>query len=205
MSQVSSPYGLRIVKMRGDTPFSGGMHSYPVTANIASGLFFGDPVGWSGGLPVALAATPTTTLSANSPQGIFMGCSYQDPVRGFVNSQYLPPSAITNGAKNVLIKLADSPDLVMAIQADGPVTINQIGMNAALKNFTAGSLVTGDSGVQLASASVAATATLALRIYDFVNTPTPSPGAGSQPGDPFTDVLVVWNFGVHRFQNSGGQ
>lgn len=205
MSQVQSPYGLRIAKLLGDLPFSGGMHSYPVTANIAQGLFFGDPVGWSGGLPVPLTATPTTALSANSPQGIFMGCSYQDPIRGFVNAQYLPPSAITAGAKNVMIKVMDWPYLVMMVQADGPVTIDKIGMNAALKNFSAGSLITGDSGVQLASASVAVTATLAVRIYDFANTPTPSPGAGSQPGDAFTDVLVVWNTGVHRFTNSGGQ
>jgi hypothetical protein len=205
MSQVSGPYGLRVVKLLGDKPFGSGMHSYPMTADIGRGLFFGDPVGWSGGLPVPLTATPTTTLSANSPIGVFMGCSYQDPVRGFVNSQYLPAAIIANGAKNVMIKLADAPDLVMQVQADGPVPLSAIGLNAALKNFTAGSIVTGDSAVQLASATVAATATLAVRVYDFVYTPTPSPGAGSQPGDPFTDVLVVWSFGVHRFMNSGGQ
>lgn len=205
MSQISGPYGLRVVKLLGDLPFSGGMHTYPVTANVAQGLFFGDPVGWSGGLPVPLVASPTTALSANSPIGIFMGCSYQDPIRGFVNAQYLPPNVISSGATKVMIKVADYPWLVMAIQADGPVTIDKIGMNAALKNFTAGSVTTGDSGVQLATASVAGTATLAVRIYGFVDTPTPSPGAGSQPGDPFTDVLVVWNMGVQRYANSGGQ
>ena len=205
MSQVSSPYGLRIAKLLGDLPFSGGMHSYPVTANLAFGLFFGDPVGWAAGLPVALTASPTTALSVNSPIGVFMGCSYQDPIRGFVNAQYLPPNVISSGAKSVVIKIADATNLVMLVQADGPVPLSAIGMNAALKNFAAGSLITGDSGVQLATAGIGATATLAVRIYDFVNTPTPSPGAGSQPGDPFTDILVVWNFGVHRFTNSGGQ
>jgi hypothetical protein len=205
MSQVSGPYGLRIAKLLGDLPFSGGMHTYPVTANVAFGLFFGDPVGWSGGLPTAVTATPTTALTANSPIGIFMGCSYQDPIRGFVNSQYLPPNAISAGATKVQIKVADWPFLVMQVQADGPITIDKIGMNAALKNFNVGSLATGNSTVQLSAASVAPTATLAVRIYDFQNTPEPSPGAGSQPGDAFTDVLVVWNFGVHRFLNSGGQ
>ena len=205
MSQISSPYGLRVKQMLGDTPFSGGMHTYPVTANVAQGLFFGDPVGWANGLPVPLVATPTTALSVNSPIGIMMGCSYIDPIRGFVNAQYMPPNLFTQGAKNIAIKLMDSPFYVMQIQADGPVNLNQIGLNAALKNFAAGSLITGDSGVQLASASIAVTATLAVQIYDFVYTPEPSPGAGSQPGDAFTDVLVIWNFGVHRFLNSGGQ
>lgn len=205
MSQVSSPYGLRVFKLLGDLPFSAGMHSYPVTVNLTTGLFFGDPVGLINGSPVALAATPTTALSANSPIGVFMGCSYIDPIRGFVNAQYLPANALNNGATKIMCKIMDWPDLVMAVQADGPVTLNQIGMNATLKNFGAGNLATGDSQVQLTSATIAGTSTFAVRIYDFVNTPTPSPGAGSQPGDPFTDVLVVWNPGVHRFRNSGGQ
>jgi hypothetical protein len=84
--------------------------------------------------------------------------------------------------------------------------VNNIGMNAALGGgLGAGSTTTGDSLVTLVSASIAATATLAVRIYDFVYNAAPSPGASSMPGDPFTDVLVVWNFGVHRFLNSTGQ
>lgn len=205
MSQVSSPYGLRVTKVLGDLPFSGGMMTYPLTVNNTSGLFFGDPVGLIGGQPVAIAATPTTALSANTPVGVMMGASWQDPIRGFVNAQYLPPNALNNGATNIMIKIADWPYLVFAVQATGPVLLNQIGMNAALTNFAAGSLTTGNSQVQLLASSIAGTATLAVKIYSFVNTPTPSPGAGSQPGDPFTDCLVIWNAGVHRWMNGGGQ
>ena len=205
MSQVASPYGLRPVKMLGDRPWSHGVHGYPMTVNQTRGLFFGDPVGLVGGSPTPLLATPTNAIGANSPIGVFMGCSFTDPIRGFVNSQYLPANAVNNGLTKISCMIADDPMLVFAIQADGPVTVNNIGMNAALGNFTAGSLFTGDSAVNLASAGIAGAATLALRIYDFVYTATPSPGAGSQPGDPFTDCLVVWNFGVHRFQNGGGQ
>jgi len=204
MGQVASPYGFRIVKYLGDTPFSAGMHTYPMTANIAQGLFFGDPVGLQNGSPVAVTATPTPTLSASSPIGIMMGCSYQDPIRGFVNSQYLPANAIANGATQVKVKIFDYPWCVMAIQADGSVPINKLGLNASI-NVVAGSTADGDSNFTVNSASIAGTATLAVRIYDFVNTPEPSPGAGSQPGDPFTDLLVVWNFGVHRFLNGAGQ
>jgi hypothetical protein len=204
MSQVAGPYGLVTRKYLGDTPFSSGMHSYPLTANQAQGFFFGDPVGLVGGQPVPLAASPTPTLSANSPIGIFCGCSFQDPIRGFVNAQYLPPNAISNGATNVMLKVMDYPWLVMQVQADGPVQLTQIGMNAALQAFTSGSIITGDSKVSLVSGSIAA-GPLAVRIYDLVVNAAPSPGASSMPGDPFTDVLVVWNFGVHRFLNSGGQ
>ena len=206
MSQVASPYGFRIMKYVGETPFSAGMHSYSLTTNNPTAMFFGDPVGLVNGSIVGLTATPTTALSANSPIGVFMGCSYIDPVRGFVNSQYLPANAATNGATKILIKIYDYPWVVMAIQADGSVPVSKIGFNASL-NVGAGSVFTGDSTWSLNSASLSpgTAATLAVQVYDFVNTPEPSPGAGSQPGDPFTDVLVIWNFGVHRFLNSGGQ
>lgn len=212
MSQVAGPYGLRPVKHIGETPWAGpGIHSFPLTANQPSGFFYGDPVGLVAGQPTPLAASPLAIASpgsapnANNPIGIFVGCSYQDPIRGFVNSQFLPANAIGGGATKVMLKIADNPELVMQIQADGPVLLNQIGMNAALVGpFAAGSLQTGDSVVALGHSTIAATGTLALAIYDFVYNAAPSPGASSMPGDPFTDVLVRWNFGVHRYRISTG-
>jgi hypothetical protein len=203
MSQVAGPYGLRIVKMQGDTPFSGGMQSYRLTAGANGAMFFGDPVGLLAGQPVTIAASPTSTPGPTSPIGIFMGCSYQDPAFGFVNRQYLPANAIAAGYTNIVIKVFDSPYGIMQVQANGPVTVDKIGMNAALIPGT-GSTATGDSTWAM-SAATAVTAGLAVRIYGFPYTPAPSPGVSSQPGDPFTDVLVMWTFGVHRLQQGLGQ
>jgi hypothetical protein len=206
MSQVKGFYGLRVVKLLGDLPFSGGMHTYPLTSNQAQGFFFGDPVGLVAGQPTPITASPTTTAGPTSPIGIMMGAEWQDPVRGFVNAQYFPAGGIGGGATKVKLKIMDYPWLVMQVQADGPVALSAIGMNAALTGpFAAGSIQTGDSLIGLSAASVAATNTLAVRIYDFVYNAAPSPGASSVPGDPFTDVLVVWNWGVHRFMQSLGQ
>lgn len=205
MSQVAGPYGLVPRKLLGDLPYSSGSHSYPLTVNQIKGFFFGDPVGLVGGQPTPLAASPVAgTLSANTPIGIFMGCEFQDPIRGFVNAQYLAPNAISAGATNVKLKIMDYPWLVMQVQADGPVNYSSIGMNAALQNFAAGSTVTGDSTVSLASASIAA-GPLAVRIYDLVVNAAPSPGASSMPGDPFTDCLVLWCPTGHRDTLAGGQ
>jgi len=205
MAQVAGPYGLRVIKLLGDLPFSGGMHTYPVTSQTA-GFFFGDPVGLVGGQPVPITATPTTTAGPNSPIGIFMGAEWIDPIRGYVNSQYLPATAISGGATKVKVKVCDYPHLIMQIQANGSVPATAIGSNAGLVGpFSSGTPAVGNSTVALDSASVGATATLALRIYDFVINASPSPGASSAPGDPFTDVLVTWNFGVHRFLQSLGQ
>jgi hypothetical protein len=205
MGQIAGPYGLRVLKNLGEGYFTGGMHTYPVTnpATIAArGMFFGDPVGLQGGDVIPLTASP----AAGPPGviGIFQGCSWQDPVRGFVNAQYLPAGLFASGATQVRVKVQDYPWVVMRVQADGPVTPDKIGMNAALGNFGQGSTYTGNSQVNLVSGSIAASAGLAVRIYGFVVDGSPSPGAGSVPGDAFTDVLVVWNFGIDRYLNATG-
>jgi hypothetical protein len=205
MSQVAGPYGLVTSRLVGDLPFSGGMHTYPLTAANVTAFYFGDPVGLSAGQPVGLTGSPTPpatylgAATANNPIGIFYGCSYQDPKWGFVNSQSLPANALALGYSGIMLKIMDWPYLVMQVQANGPVTLNQIGLNAALVGpFGGGNPNIGNSVVALNAGSVG-TAVNAVRIYDFLYTPGPSPGASSQPGDPFTDVLVTWCPGVHRF------
>ena len=196
MSGVASPYGLRPVQLLGGLPFAGAIRSYPLTTNSTSAFFFGDPVGLKGGQVIAVAASPTVTLSDNSPIGIFMGCEYQDPVRGFVNSQMFPANAITGGAKNVKFKILDFPDVIMRVQSSGSVAATALGLNAPLV-ITPGNAATGDSTV--AAGAAAATTGIALRIVGFVDAP------GSAPGDAFTDLLVIWNAGVHRHENPLGQ
>jgi len=208
MAQIAAPYGFRIIKMVGDLPFSGGIHTIPLITNSAAGFFFGDPVGLSAGNPTVLTATPTSTLSANSPVGIFMGAEWIDPVRGFVNAQYLPGGAIANGATRVKLKIADAPDLIMQIQANGSIPATSIGFNAGLI-ITPGNVATGNSTIALDASSTppggaGTAATLALKIYDFVYNAAPSPGASSLPGDPYTDVLVQWNMSIHRYNLGGG-
>jgi hypothetical protein len=167
-----------------------------VTVNSATGFFFGDPVGLVGGSVVPVTASPTVALTASSPIGVFMGCEYQDPVRGFVNAQSFPAGGITAGLKNVKFKIADNPDLIFKVQSSGTVAATAIGLNAALVPG-AGNVATGDS--TFAAGAAATTTGIALRIVGFLDMP------GSTPGDAFTDLLVKWNVGVHRTENPLGQ
>jgi hypothetical protein len=204
MAQVASPYGFRPVKMLGDVPYSGGLMTYRLTAGANGAMFFGDPIGLVAGQPAAVTTSPTATITANSPIGIFMGCAYQDPTFGFVNRQYLPANAIAAGFKEIVVKVFDSPWGVFQVQADGPVTVDKVGLNAPWVSV-AGNIATGDSNFKISAAGVATTTGLAVRIYGFPYTPAPSPGSSSQPGDPFTDCLVVWTPGIHRLMGALGQ
>jgi hypothetical protein len=196
MASVASPYGLRPVQLLGGLPFAGAIRSFSLAANIPAnkGIFFGDPVGLSAGQLTVLGASPTTTITADSPIGVFMGAEWQDPIRGFVNSQFVPANLITGGASQVKFKILDCPTAVFKVQHTGSVPYSAIGMNVALTaaSLGVGNTATGDSIVSVTGAP-AVTATLALKIIGFVNAP------GSAPGDPFTDLLVIWNQGVQRW------
>lgn len=204
MGQILGPYGLRIIKNQGEQYFTGGMKTYRVenpSAVATVGLFFGDPVGLQGGSVVPLSVSPTPGPPGSL--GIFQGCSWQDPLRGFVNAQFLPAGIFSGGASDVQIKVMDYPLCYMRVQANGSVTQSQVGMNAGLSNFGMGSIFTGNSRVYLDQGTIGA-GPLAVRIVDFIRDAAPSPGAGSMPGDPYTDLIVTWNFSIHRYMNATG-
>jgi hypothetical protein len=198
MSQIASPYGMRPVQTFGGLDFAGAIRSYPLTVDQAGAFYFGDPVGLSGGQPQVLAASPVAgTVSVNSPIGVFMGCEYQDPIRGFVNAQMFPAHGVQAGYTGVRFKILDYPWAVFKIQANGSVPQTAIGLKTAIVGFGTGNNATGNSSVA-ASSAVAVTATFALHIVGFPKDPN------NAPGDPFTDILVTWNFGTHRLLLGAG-
>jgi len=199
MATVQAPYGLRPINLIGGQSFTGGtIRKYTMTTNSATGIFFGDVVKIADGQPSALTTTPTT--STKGVVGVAVGVSYTDPTLKYTQfSQYLPANAVNSGYTNILISVIDDPDQLYQVQADGVVTLAEIGNNSALGNFSNGSTTTGNSKVNV-SATSANTSTLAVRIVDLVDgAPT-----FSTPGDAFTDCIVKFNFGVHSYYQADG-
>jgi hypothetical protein len=162
----------------------------------------GDPVALINGSIQSTAASPVAgTLSANTPIGIFMGVSYIDPVRGFVNSQVLKAGAVTAGYTNILVKVCDDPTALFEIQAEGTVPASAVGSTVALKNFNAADMVVKTSRVEAdhATLSKSSTSTAALRIHKI------DPGVGNTAGDTYTRLIVRWNNGVHAYSFAGTQ
>lgn len=199
MSTVQAPYGLRPINLIGGQSFTGGtIRKYYMTTNSATGIFFGDVVSISDGQPSALTSTPTT--SSVGVVGVCVGVQYTDPTLKYSQwAQFLPANAVNSGYTNIYVSVIDDPDQLYQVQADGPVTAADIGNNAALGNFSNGSVTSGNSKVNV-SATTANTSTLAVRIVDLVDgAPT-----FSTPGDAFTDCIVKFNFGVHSYYQSAG-
>ena len=141
---------------------------------------------------VHAAAFPAGTI------GVFVGCTYSDPVTGNLTfSQYWPSGTVASDAQAYIV---DDPDVVFMAQADAAVTAVDLGQNthlAAVQATDTGSTTTGNS-TSAVTATTATTAAFAFRIVDFVDSPT------SAVGDDFTDLLVKFNAGVHSYNNSTG-
>lgn len=199
MATTAAPYGLRPINLIGGQSFTGGtIRKYAMTTNSATGIFFGDVVSIADGQPSALTSTPTT--SSVGVVGVCVGVQYTDPTLKYSQwAQFLPANAVNSGYTNIYVSVIDDPDQLYQVQADGPVTAADIGNNAALGNFSNGSVTSGNSKVNV-SATTANTSTLAVRIVDLVDgAPT-----FSTPGDAFTDCIVKFNFGVHSYYQSAG-
>lgn len=204
MATVAAPYGLRAINHIGGTPYAGSTRLLPIANGYASNIYNGSIVSIVVGGTVEMvtvtgnggggtaAAFPAGTI------GVFVGCTYSDPVTGNLTfSQYWPSGTAAGDAQAYIV---DDPDVVFMAQANGAVTQADLGQNthlAAVQSTTTGTIPAGNSNSAV-TATTATTAAFAFRVVDFVDSPT------SAVGDAFTDLLVKFNAGVHSYNNSTG-
>ena len=197
MPTTSAPYGLLPIQLTGGGQATAGIRQYKLLSNSSTGFFYGDIVNIGAGVATPVTATPTTTRNGNTPWGIFVGVNYYDTNGQPRWSQYLPANGYTTYSSygDILLSVMDDPNAVMQVQASGSVANTDIGKNAALTNFSAGSTTTGNSKVQLDQSSINTTNTLGVKIIAI------APGPNNAAGDTYTDVWVRWNQNVHAYNN----
>jgi hypothetical protein len=107
-TEVSVPYGLEPVNLIGGQVFAGSTRMYPIQYGYATAIGNGDFVKVVRG-SVTRAAIGATT-SSNAVTGVFLGCSYTDPVTKQKRfSQYWPASTLAGDA---VAYINDDPDTV---------------------------------------------------------------------------------------------
>ena len=153
---IDAPYGFKPVNLIGGQVFSGSTREYPIAYNYGTAIYYGDFVQLSSGFVTILA----NTIAGNAAVGVFLGCSYTDPVTKQKRfSQYYPANTLAGDIEAVI---CDDPDTVFkaaVVTAAGTATIASatqllVGQNMA-GNTTTGSSATGNSagGVVAASSS----------------------------------------------------
>jgi hypothetical protein len=153
---IDAPYGFKPVNLIGGQVFSGSTREYPIAYNYGTAIFYGDFVQLSSGFITILA----NTIASNVAVGVFLGCSYTDPVTKQKRfSQFYPANTLAGDIEAVI---CDDPDTVFkaaVVTAAGTATIASatqllVGQNMA-GNTTTGSSATGNSagGVVAATSS----------------------------------------------------
>lgn len=143
---VDRPYGLRPINLIGGQPFAGSTRELPIQYAYATDIFYGDFVVLARGF--ITRASVSTGTGVNQVTGVFLGCTYTDPVTKQKRfSQYWPASTLAGDA---LAYVVDDPDTVFrAVVCSSGTTVASgalamIGANLSMINNT-GSTATGNS------------------------------------------------------------
>tara|TARA_B100001093_G_scaffold99934_1_gene91988 strand:- start:4108 stop:4692 length:585 start_codon:yes stop_codon:yes gene_type:complete len=193
MADVASPYGAVPVSSLVSCAYNDKISHYKIASGYNTNIFYGDIVKWHDNNPNVTIQKDTGT-TAMTPIGVFLGCSYTDPVSGeFRQSQYYPANT---AASDIVAYVQSDPFVVMKMQCDGPVDQDDLGKNCAIAQV-AGTTLIGTSRNVVDISTVATTNTLPVKIVDFVD------GPGTAVNENFPDVLVMFNVG-HQLLNPLG-
>ena len=175
MANTDAPFGLRPARHKSGAPYNGSFTPYAVPAGYATALFIGDAVTKTGTAnaaeivapgagvfpPGTLSEVNKTAAGTDNPiTGVIVGFAADPDALGLKHSP-----ASTAGVAYV----ANDPDLVFEIQADGAIPVTSVGLNAVLIYTNAGDAFTGMSGAELNSANPAVTAGFQLNIKQVIN------------------------------------
>ena len=186
---VQGPYGLRPVNLIGGQFYAGNVRQLPIQYGYSTDIGYGDVVALAKGMVIRAALTTNGTSQENI--GVFLGCSYTDPlVKQKRNSQFWPANTLAGDAMAVI---ADDPDLVFkavvcsATTVVGSGSTALVGQNMSVIDNTP-NLATGNSRIALTAivAGVPATTdTLPIRVLDVVRETAVITGV------PYTSISTV--------------
>ena len=184
MSATAAPFGLKPVGNLGGS-YNGAFRQYPILSTYSTRICFGDVVKLVDGGTTTTIEKDTGTNTA-TPIGIFLGCRFIDvSTKQLTFSQQWSGAAHTEG----MVYVADDPNILFEIQADGTVNDDDIAANAALVQGTSNATL-GISRVSLDISTAATTAALPIRIVDFKGG-----FDGDEKGTAFPIMLCKFNTG----------
>jgi hypothetical protein len=166
---VPAPYGLKPVNLIGGQVFAGSTRNLPIAFGYNTSIFYGDLVYQTGGFIGRTTLTSNSFASGKIPVGVFLGCSYTNPItKQKTFAQYWPAGTLAGDAVAIV---TDDPDTIfkIAVVSSGTTIASAstpvIGYNLQLVDNT-GSTATGNSAIAALglTASPATTSTFPLRV-----------------------------------------
>lgn len=176
MSAVSAPFGLRPAY----SP-SGIIRptAYSIANAYAANLLAGQPV------TIAADGTLTATPVGGRSIGAFQGVEYSDmDGRRRVSNKWIANTPVLPTGDPTIAYATLDPSIVYEIQANGPLSISDIGSQANTTVIGSGSLIVGNSAMMLDVATLTNTGNGTFRIIGIAI------GPDNAPGDAFTIAQV---------------
>lgn len=169
-TDVTVPYGFLPINLIGGQVFAGSTRMYPIQYGYATDIFYGDFVKVVRGSATRVSIGAAT--NSNAVTGVFLGCSYTDPVSKTKRfAQYWPASTLAGDA---VAYVCDDPDAVFkaAVCSSGTTMASGayalVGTNLSAVNNT-GNVNTGNSkNAILAPSATPASTILPLRCVGVV-------------------------------------
>ena len=209
---VSGPYGFLTEQNLAGRVFNQATIDVPIDSGYAYNIGYGDLVSIdvSGKLIRVDNINGSKSAFATPPIGVFLGCSYTDPVLGyFLEGQSWPAGLLTADG---IAKICNDPDVVLkaalvdntgAVITTSGATLVNIGQNIGYyQNFGSpvGALInsiTRNSVSALNQSTIANTPTLPFRIYAPVTQTALTDGT-------FCELFVMYNWGLHFYRQATG-
>ena len=167
---VDAPYGLKPVNLIGGQVFAGSTRELPIQYGYATDIFYGDFVRLTRGSIVRAAVT--TSGTGLGLVGVFLGCTYTDPVTKQKRfSQYWPAGVLAGDAQAYV---CDDPDTVFKAAVVSGTTVIASGSMAMLgQNYSmvdgTGNTNTGNSANALLYSATLTTAAFPARVVGMVD------------------------------------
>jgi len=180
---IDGPYGLKPVNLIGGQVFAGSTRNLPIQYGYATDMYCGDIVKLVRGTVVQSTitssngeTTPGSTAPTDNIVGIFLGCSYTNPITKQKQfAQYWPGGTLAGDAVAIV---ADDPDQVFKIvmlqsgTAIGSGAVPMLGQNIQLSRLwqagtgsaVAGNVSTGNSYLAALASTLGTTAQVPLRV-----------------------------------------
>jgi hypothetical protein len=129
---ISAPYGLKPINLIGGQVFAGSTRELPIQYSYNTSIYYGDIVGLVRGFATRLVTTTgagnTTGGPGSGMVGVFLGCSFTNPVtKQKTFSQYWPANTLAGDAVAIV---CDDPDTVFKAVMVSGTTVVASGSNA---------------------------------------------------------------------------
>ena len=168
---IAAPYGFKPVSLIGGQVFSGSTRSYTIQNNYGTSIFYGDFVTTTNGL-VTLAQV-TSSTAGKQAIGVFLGCSYTNPLtKQKTFSQYYPANTAAGDIQAVVVEDPDTVLKAVMVTANGGSVLASasqavVGLNLA-GSYQAGNTLNGDSLNGLVAPTATPSTGLPFRVLALV-------------------------------------